>query len=119
VAQNAAITDEIVGFHIQQAIEKTIKAVLTRFGIQYEFTHDLSVLYQQVEAAGINPPASIDAVDAMTVFAVQLRYTLFEEQTLDRKIGLWLAREFIGWANALTGVPLPSAHTNQDNAGGV
>ncbi|MBI2976864.1 MAG: HEPN domain-containing protein, partial [Chloroflexi bacterium] len=41
-----AIADEIIGFHAQQAIEKTLKAVLTRAGAEYEFTHDLVTLFE-------------------------------------------------------------------------
>ncbi len=35
------IADEIVGFHVQQAAEKCMKAVLCARGISYRRTHDL------------------------------------------------------------------------------
>lgn len=53
VSTSEEVADEIIGFHVQQAIEKALKAVLTRLGVQYEYTHDLSVLYQQVENVGL------------------------------------------------------------------
>ena len=40
----AGVSDAIVGFHAQQAVEKAIKAVLTSSGIDYPFTHDLELL---------------------------------------------------------------------------
>lgn len=100
------IADEIVGFHVQQAIEKAIKATLTRLGIQYEFTHDLSLLYQQVTDAGTNPPANSEAVDEFTAFAVQFRYTLLQTPDFDRETGAQLAEDFIEWAQMLIETPL-------------
>ena len=73
VGDNETIADEIVGFHVQQTVEKAIKAVLTRLGIQYEYTNDLSLLYQQVEDAGADPPATLDALEELVPFAVQFR----------------------------------------------
>jgi HEPN domain-containing protein len=108
------IADEIVGFHVQQAIEKAIKAVLTRLGVAYEYTHDLSLLYQQVEDAFVDPPAPRDAVEEMTFFAVQFRYTLFEEQDFDREAGVWLAKKFVHWARDVVESPtLPATGHGQ------
>jgi HEPN domain-containing protein len=38
---------EIVGFHCQQAAEKYLKALLTRYQIEFPKTHDLQVLLPQ------------------------------------------------------------------------
>ena len=35
------VTDAGVGFHAQQAIEKSLKAVLTARSVEYPYTHDL------------------------------------------------------------------------------
>ncbi|GIK39484.1 MAG: hypothetical protein BroJett011_33170 [Chloroflexota bacterium] len=106
ISDSKAIADEIVGFHIQQAIEKAIKAVLTRLGIQYEYTHDLSLLYQQVTQAGIIPPASLEVIDEFTAFAVQFRYTLYQTPNFDRNAGAQLAKNFIEWAHVMVEAPL-------------
>jgi HEPN domain-containing protein len=107
VADSEIVADEIIGFHIQQAIEKAIKASLTRLGIQYEFTHDLSILYRQAENSGLTLPASIDAVEELIVFAVQFRYLLYqEEQSLDRTAGLALAERFVKWADSVIESPV-------------
>ena len=100
------VADEIVGFHVQQAIEKAIKAVLVRLGVQYEYIHDLSLLYQQVENAGVDLPTTLDAVEGLTAFAVQFRYMLYEEPGFDREAGSRLAREFIQWAHAVIETPV-------------
>ena len=101
------IADEIVGFHVQQSVEKALKAVLTRLGTQYEFTHDLSLLYQQVERVGVTPPVPLDPVEELTAFAVQFRYTLYEEQDFDRRSGAGLAEKFVEWAHAIVEAPVP------------
>lgn len=100
-----AIADEIVGFHVQQTVEKCIKAVLTRLGVQYEYTHDLSLLYQQVEDTGVNLPSTLDAVEALGPFAVQFRYTLHTTLDFDREEGAKLANEFFEWARILVEAP--------------
>ena len=40
-AGNSDITDEIIGFHAQQAIEKWLKAIIAGRGESFEHTHDL------------------------------------------------------------------------------
>jgi HEPN domain-containing protein len=47
---DAEISDEIVGFHAQQAVEKWLKAVLGSRGIEFEYTHDLRRLIAEVTA---------------------------------------------------------------------
>ncbi len=41
---DADISDEIIGFHIQQAIEKSLKAILLSRTIDYPRTHNLMVV---------------------------------------------------------------------------
>lgn len=102
VAGSEIVADEIIGFHIQQAIEKAIKSALTRVGVQYELTHDLSILYRQAENSGLTLPAAIDVVEELTVFAVQFRYLLYqEEQNFDRIAGLTLVKKFMAWAGSI------------------
>ena len=117
VADSESVADEIIGFHIQQAIEKAIKSALTRLGSQYEFTHDLSILYRQAEAKGLTLPASIDEVEELTVFAVQFRYLLYqEEQGFNRNAGLILAEKLIEWADSIIeSPPQISSERNDDN----
>jgi len=93
------VADEIIGFHAQQTIEKALKAVLTRRGIEFEFTHDLATLFEEVEKAGYTPPAKSEDVEELTPFAVQFRYTVFSDvEPLDRKEAIELAEKFIKWA---------------------
>jgi HEPN domain-containing protein len=108
VGDAETIADEIVGFHVQQAVEKAVKAVLTRLGIQYEYTHDLSLLYQQVVDAKTEPPTTLDAVEELTPFAVQFRYTLYTDLDFDRETGIRLAKSFVEWAHTVIEAPVQS-----------
>jgi HEPN domain-containing protein len=116
VVASAVVADEIVGFHIQQTIEKAIKSALTRLGQQYQFTHDLSILYRQAENSGLTLPFSVDAIEELTVFAVHFRYLLYqEEQGIDRNVGLTLAEKFVEWADSIIEAPVqPTPEDNDD-----
>lgn len=109
LSRAANVADEIAGFHVQQTIEKALKAVLTRLGLEYEYTHDLSVLFQQVEAVGIDMPTGLPAVEELTAFAVQFRYALYEDdEGFDRQAGARLAENFVAWAERLVEAPVES-----------
>jgi HEPN domain-containing protein len=47
-----SITDSIVGFHAQQAVEKALKSVLASRGVEFPFIHDLAALMELSDAAG-------------------------------------------------------------------
>jgi HEPN domain-containing protein len=95
------IADEIIGFHAQQTIEKALKAVLTRKGIEYSFTHDLLTLFEQVKDAGLKTPTNPEAVDGLTAFAVQFRYTLYDDEPFDRQVAVQLAITYVEWARGI------------------
>jgi HEPN domain-containing protein len=42
--------DETVGLHLQQAVEKAAKALLTWKNVKYPFTHDIDSLLQMLAA---------------------------------------------------------------------
>ncbi len=53
----AVVSDAIVGFHAQQAVEKAFKAVLAGRRVTFPFTHNIGLLMTLVEDAGILGPA--------------------------------------------------------------
>lgn len=69
-----ASPDEIMGFHAQQAIEKTLKAVLTHSAIYYGRTHNLSVLLDLLRANNFPFPEEFEEIRRLTPFAVEFRY---------------------------------------------
>lgn len=65
--------DEIFGFHVQQAIEKSLKAWMCALGLTYPFTHHINRLLVLLGDAG----ASVETfwwADEFTVYAHQTRY---------------------------------------------
>ena len=80
------IFDEaIFGFHVQQAVEKSLKAWIAALGMAYPFTHDISRLLTILENQSIDVESFWDLVE-YNAYAVQFRYEAFEtlEEPLDR-----------------------------------
>jgi HEPN domain-containing protein len=101
LALNAEISDEIVGFHAQQAVEKWLKAILGSRGIEFEYTHDLRRLIAEVTAAvGVFPFDNAQVV-ALTEHAVPLRYDeILDTEPIDRQATLTLVNDVGDWAAA-------------------
>lgn len=70
----AGIPDGPFGFHVQQAIEKLLKALLSQLSIEYKFTHDLNQLELQLKDAGEALPAALEDFSSIGTFAVTHRY---------------------------------------------
>jgi len=64
---------ETILFHLQQAIEKALKAYLIWKGVSFPHTHDLEVLLHLSQKQDIDFE-QLDSVTAMTDFAVAGRY---------------------------------------------
>lgn len=69
-----AVTDAIVGFHAQQAVEKALKALLAARGVDFPFTHDLRVLMDLCDSAGFPVPPTLADAARLTPYAVAQRY---------------------------------------------
>jgi len=96
---NPEISDNILGFHAQQAIEKWLKAVLASNSIDFEYTHDLRRLIELLENTGVTLPLNTQEVVMFTEFAVPLRYEdLLDAEPLDRRAALTLVNEVGAWA---------------------
>lgn len=63
------------GFHLQQSVEKSLKAWLALRGIDYPRTHDLSVLLGLLEDQGEDVESFWPLLE-LNPFAVQFRYEL-------------------------------------------
>ena len=78
---------EVIGFHAQQAAEKSLKALLVRAGVTPPRTHDLVSLHQMcAEHAEINLGRAYICA-RLTPYAVEHRYpvetTLSEDEVLE------------------------------------
>ncbi|MGZ8245564.1 HEPN domain-containing protein [Methylomagnum sp.] len=59
------ISLSIIGFHAQQAVEKSLKAVLFAHSVGFGRTHDLAQLGRWLSEVGIALPMPIDALDRL------------------------------------------------------
>ena len=101
LAPNSEISDDIIGFHAQQAVEKWLKAVLGSRGVEFEYTHDLHRLIAEVMAAVGEFPFDTPEVVALTEHAVPLRYDeILNTEPLDRQAVVRLVEEVSEWADA-------------------
>jgi HEPN domain-containing protein len=100
LASKPDISDEIIGFHAQQAVEKWLKSVLGSRGIAFEYTHDLHRLITEVTTAVGEFPFDTPEVVALTEHAVPLRYDeLLDTEPLDREATVRLVGEVGKWAD--------------------
>jgi HEPN domain-containing protein len=100
-AGNREISDEIIGFHAQQAVEKWLKAVMAQLGLPQQRTHDIDQLSRLLEEQGVDLPAPRSSLAELTDFAVPLRYEdLLDAEALDRRATVALIDEVGIWATA-------------------
>lgn len=98
-AGNLDISDEIIGFHAQQAVEKWLKAVMANLGLPQQRTHDVDQLCRHLEERGVDLPVPRARLAELTDFAVPLRYEdLLDAEPLDREATVTLVDEVGVWA---------------------
>ena len=78
---------EIFGFHVQQAVEKALKAWLCSAGVAFPRIHDLDELGALLEETGQALPEFLGALLKFTDFAVAFRYEAFADlgDEIDRR----------------------------------
>lgn len=91
---------DTAGFHLQQAVEKSLKAWLVLLGIIYPKTHDLSLLLGLLEdqSQSIDPFWSLLELNP---FAVQFRYELPGEDFPDFEQIAQLSEQLIAHVQSL------------------
>jgi HEPN domain-containing protein len=114
-SNDADISDAIIGFHTQQAMEKSIKAVLSLRKVDYPRTHNLRLLIDILKNRDIQVPAEFSQIDIFNRFAVEWRYDLFpstSETVFDREIVYELAHRLWVWAKELVNQTSPTDTSN-------
>lgn len=79
--QPELFSDEVFGFHAQQAVEKTLKSWIAYIGKEYPKTHDLMSLIDVLADAG-EDVQGLDELTELNPFAVQFRYEAFDEEDI-------------------------------------
>jgi HEPN domain-containing protein len=92
--------DHVIGFHLQQASEKSLKAALAERMIEIPRTHDLGYLVELLENLEIEVSELVASSDWLTPWGVLFRYDENPED-LDRDKALEVATATIGMAEQL------------------
>jgi len=95
--------DDVIGFHLQQATEKLLKALLSYLRIEYRYGHNLGELIHLLEKAGHRIPAELDDLRELTPFATVRRYDFIPEEgesPLDRKTARKMVAFLRKWVEA-------------------
>jgi len=74
VLPSPRVADEVIGFHLQQAAEKLLKALLSAADVPFPRTHNLRFLMDLLADAGQNLPTEFAEVDYLTPYGVLVRY---------------------------------------------
>ena len=93
-----SVTDMIVGMLAQQAVEKSIKAVLAARGVDFPFTHDIGGLARICAEAEVPLPDDMGEADQLTPYAGALRYDAEDPKLVDRETALRWATAAVAWA---------------------
>lgn len=93
------VPDHVAGFLAQQAIEKSLKAVLIAHGAQFERSHDIDYLCSLIEDNGLDLTSDLKDAVALTPWAVEFRYAdPFTPNPLDRVNALATVAAVRQWA---------------------
>jgi HEPN domain-containing protein len=87
--------DHVIGFHLQQAIEKALKSILAAYAIEIPRTHDLAYLVELLGDQEI--PEPVASSDWLTPWGVLFRYDSYPD-ALDRDKALEAAAMAVGLA---------------------
>jgi HEPN domain-containing protein len=104
VLTSERVSDGIIGFHCQQAVEKLLKAVLSVRKITYRKTHDLDEILDLLADNDMEVPPNIVGLDVLSPYAVAFRYDALpdeQEASFDRNEYRELVRRVRSWAEGI------------------
>lgn len=90
-------------FDAQQAVEKSLKALLLFYNIPFRFVHDIAELLTGLEQNGINLPEQIRAAAELSDYAVETRYPGPMEPVSEEeyKEAVKIAEMVVSWVEGL------------------
>lgn len=98
LSRSKEVRRETILFHLEQAVEKTLKCVLCHYGDPVPFTHDLYAIVQKFKSSNM-PPGGF-ALHDLTPFATIRRYEegnyIIDDKDIENSIQL--ARDVLLWA---------------------
>ena len=94
------VSDEMIGFHAQQAVEKLVKAVLAKASVRFPRTHDLLELVELAQSHGFSLPIQESELDLLTPYAVGFRYA-DQPSAFDRLWAVTVVSRIRVWAQGI------------------
>jgi HEPN domain-containing protein len=92
------VSDEVIGFHCQQAAEKMLKALLSDLGTAFRKTHELGALMDTLARSGAPLPGELENRDVLPPFGAVYRYDDYDGgESLNRAETLTLLRALRAW----------------------
>jgi HEPN domain-containing protein len=83
LAEVPEVAFAILGFHAQQCVEKSLKAVMAIHGVTFPRTHSLEELHRLLITANYPVPLALEVLTNLTPYAVSTRYDLDSLELLD------------------------------------
>jgi HEPN domain-containing protein len=93
-------TDHVIGFHLQQTVEKALKSVLASYAIEIPRIHDLGYLVELLSDIDLKMPEKVASSDWLTPWGVLFRYDDDPNDSLDRNKTLDASAAAIAFAEA-------------------
>ena len=98
VIDSDKVSDEVIGFHCQQAAEKMLKALLSDLGAAFHKTHELGALMDTLARSGAPLPVEFENLDELTPFGSVYRYDDYDgTESLNRIETRALLRSLRSW----------------------
>ena len=98
VIESDKVSDEVIGFHCQQAAEKMLKALLSDLGTTFHKTHELGALMDTLARSGASLPGEFENLDVLTPFGAVYRYDDYDgTESLNRRETRAMLRSLRSW----------------------
>jgi len=92
--EDKPIEVDIIFFHLQQAVEKYLKALVCYNGIHFEKIHDIDKIITVCRSNSIELPDYIDIFIELSPYAVEGRYAVMADDIDDAEGYAKLLRQF-------------------------
>ena len=104
VIESDKVSDEVIGFHCQQAAEKMLKALLSDLGTAFHKTHELGALMDMLARSGAPLPDEFENLDLLTPFGAVYRYDDYDgTESLNRADTRAMLRSLRAWVEGCLG----------------
>jgi len=91
----------IICFHLQQSVEKTLKATLDYYNIKFPHSHDIEDLLNIITDNNITLIDNVRNLERLTDYAVDWRYSIIHDDIKDSEKYFTLINELIDFVTKM------------------